>query len=76
MQEITRTTVAMLLAAAMLSGCGAVVAGTAGGVAGSELAEDDDNFDPLENTAVGPPLEEAGDAVGEGYEEVEEAVTE
>jgi hypothetical protein len=65
----------MLLAAGLLSGCGALVAGTAGGIAGSEIAEDDDNFDPLEETAVGEPLEDAGDAVGDAYDDASDAVS-
>ena len=58
--EYARLTMpAMLLAGLMLSGCGLVAAGTAGGVAGSELSEDDGQFDPLENTEVGQEVQEA-----------------
>lgn len=57
--EYARLTIpAMLLAGLMLSGCGLVAAGTAGGIAGSELSEEDDQFDPLENTEVGQEVQE------------------
>ncbi len=49
---------AIFLAGPMLSGCGLVAAGTAGGVAATELSEDDDSFDPLENTDVGEEVYE------------------
>lgn len=47
------TVPALLLAGVMLSGCTLVAGGVAGGVAASELEEDDGRFDPLENTEVG-----------------------
>lgn len=50
---------ALLLGGMALSGCGLVAAGAAGGVAGSELSEDDGEFDPLENTEVGQEVDEA-----------------
>lgn len=65
---------ALLLLATSLQGCGLLLAGTAGGVAGSELAEDDGNFDPLERTMVGDELESAGDAVGEAVDEAGDAI--
>ena len=49
---------ALLLGGSLLSGCGLIAAGAAGGVAGSELSEDDDDFDPLENTEVGQEVDE------------------
>lgn len=58
--DYTRLSIpALLLAALMLSSCGLVAAGAAGGVAGSELSEDDGEFDPLENTEVGQEVDEA-----------------
>ncbi|HET7409992.1 MAG TPA: hypothetical protein VFJ13_07310 [Paracoccaceae bacterium] len=45
--------IALLLSGLVLSGCAAVAAGTAGGVAADELTEDDDQFDPLEDTELG-----------------------
>ena len=43
-----------LVASFGLSGCAAVVAGTAGGLIADEgLIEHDGRFDPLENTALG-----------------------
>jgi hypothetical protein len=56
---------ALFLGGTLLSGCGLVAAGAAGGVAGSELSEDDDDFDPLENTEVG---QEVDDTVDEALE--------
>lgn len=53
-----RTPFALLLAALMLSGCGVVAGGVAGGVAGSEIEEDDDRFDPLEETELGEEVYE------------------
>lgn len=49
---------ALLLAGLMLSGCGLLAAGTAGGVAATEITEEDDQFDPLENTEVGQEVYE------------------
>lgn len=45
--------IALLLSGLILSGCGAIAAGTAGAVAYDEAVVEDDGFDPLENTAVG-----------------------
>ncbi len=47
---------ALLLAGLMLSGCGLIAAGTAGGVAATEITEEDGEFDPLENTEVGQEI--------------------
>jgi hypothetical protein len=45
---------AMILACTALSGCGAVVAGTAGGLIVDEgINENDGTFDPGENTEIG-----------------------
>ncbi|MEL6482253.1 MAG: hypothetical protein AAFU72_08140 [Pseudomonadota bacterium] len=50
---------ALLLAAPMLlSGCAAVLFGTAGGVAATEIEEGDGKFDPLENTKAGRALDD------------------
>ena len=50
---------AALLVGALLSGCTAVVAGTAGGLIVDEgINENDGKFDPLENTAVGKQIYE------------------
>lgn len=49
----------LLLGSLLLSGCGAVVAGTAGGLIVDEgIVENDGVFDPLENTAVGRAIYE------------------
>lgn len=74
-----RALLVAMLAAGALSGCGAILAGTAGGVAGSEIEEDDGgNFDPLEETEAGEPIEEgydrARETVEEGYEAAEDAL--
>ena len=53
----------LLIAGLMLSGCGLVAAGTAGGVTATELEEDDNDFDPLENTEVGQEVDETVDEV-------------
>lgn len=45
--------IALLLSGLVLSGCGAIAAGTAGAIAADEITENDGRFDPLENTAVG-----------------------
>lgn len=53
MTKISRLAVLMGVAV-MLSGCVAVVAGTAGGLIVDEgIVENDGKFDPLENTEVG-----------------------
>lgn len=52
---------ALLLAAASLSGCAAVLFGTAGGIAGSEIAEDDGVFDPFERTEAAEAIRDALD---------------
>ncbi|MEM7498248.1 MAG: hypothetical protein AAF371_09695 [Pseudomonadota bacterium] len=43
----------VLAAPAALGGCAAVALGTAGGVAATEIEENDGKFDPLENTKAG-----------------------
>ena len=48
--------IALLLSGLVVSGCAAVAAGTAGGVAADELTEDDGRFDPLENTDLGESI--------------------
>jgi hypothetical protein len=53
----------LLLGGSLLFGCALVAAGTAGGVAGSELSENDNNFDPLENTEVGQAVDQQVDEV-------------
>ena len=53
MKTLTMPILALLLSGFMLSGCGLLVGGVAGGVAGSEIEEDDGKFDPLENTEAG-----------------------
>ncbi len=50
------TVPALLLAGALLSGCALVAGGVAGGVAATELEEDDGRFDPLENTDLGKEI--------------------
>ncbi|MGF1501947.1 MAG: hypothetical protein ACFBSD_09025 [Paracoccaceae bacterium] len=51
---------AALFGAVLLSGCGAVVAGTAGGLIVDEgINENDGEFDPLENTEAAKTVEEA-----------------
>jgi hypothetical protein len=40
------------------SGCALTAGATAGAVAGSEIAEEDDEFDPLENTEIGEEVYE------------------
>lgn len=47
---------ALLLAGTMLSGCALMAGGVAGGVAGSEIEEDDGRFDPGENTEAGEEI--------------------
>lgn len=48
------TCLMLLLAGALLPGCAAVVAGTAGGLIVDEgIIENDGRFDPLENTELG-----------------------
>jgi hypothetical protein len=61
--------IALLLGSTVLSGCGLIAAGAAGGVAGSELSEDDDDFDPLENTEVGQEVDEQSEELMEDLEE-------
>lgn len=49
----------VLMGAPFLSGCAAVVAGTAGGLLVDEgINENDGKFDPLENTALGRQIYE------------------
>jgi F0F1-type ATP synthase membrane subunit c/vacuolar-type H+-ATPase subunit K len=47
---------AVLMLPLAMSGCGYVAAGTAGGVIGSELEEEDAEIDPLEETEVGEEI--------------------
>ena len=60
MMRLSTSILALVLSSFMLSGCavlaGAAIGGAAGGVAGTEMAEDDGRFDPLENTE---PFDEA-----------------
>jgi hypothetical protein len=51
--------VLIALVALPLSGCVLAVGATAGAVAGSEIAEDDGEFDPLENTEAMRTLKRA-----------------
>ncbi|MEM6972198.1 MAG: hypothetical protein AAF577_05270 [Pseudomonadota bacterium] len=41
---------------AVLQGCAIVAAGAAGGIAATEIEEDDGKFDPLEGTKAGQAL--------------------
>ena len=64
MTDLLRNAAALLCAAGLASGCGAIAAGTAGGVIATEATEDDGgDIDPLEETVVGDELEAAGDVV-------------
>ena len=58
MRQAPTTILSLLLVASLAGGCTALVAGTAGGVAGSELEEDDGRIDPLENTELGEEVYE------------------
>jgi hypothetical protein len=58
MRQAPITILSLLVAASLAGGCTALVAGTAGGVAGSELEEDDGRIDPLENTELGEEVYE------------------
>ena len=69
MDLVRMSMMALLLGSSLLSGCGLIAAGTAGGVAGSELSEDDEDFDPLENTEVGQEVDEEVDDAVEDMEE-------
>ena len=54
--------VAMLAITAALSGCGAILAGTAGGLIVDEgIVENDGEFDPFENTEAGQAVQSALD---------------
>ncbi len=54
MRNLLTSAAAMLLAGFMLSGCGAVLAGTAGALVVDEgINENDGEFDPFENTEAG-----------------------
>lgn len=55
MKSLSTMVFALLLSSMMVSGCALLAGGVAGGVAGSEIEEDDGRFDPLENTE---PFEE------------------
>ena len=51
--------IALILSGLVLSGCGAIAAGTAGAIAADEaLIEEDGQFDPLEDTEVGEEVYE------------------
>lgn len=63
-----RALLVAFLATGALSGCGAILAGTAGGVAGSELAEDDGEFDPGENTEAAEAIEDGADRARDAIE--------
>lgn len=52
MTDMLKRGLALLFCAGLLTGCGAIAAGTAGGVAATELEEDDGAIDPLEETEV------------------------
>ena len=56
MRHPIMSAVALLLSGVMLAGCTELAAGVAGGVAGSELEEDDGRFDPGENTELGEEI--------------------
>lgn len=58
MTPITRLLTALALVLLPLGGCALTAGATAGAVAGSELEEDDDRFDPLENTEIGEEVYE------------------
>ncbi len=58
MKTTTASALALLLASSLVTGCAAILGGVAGGVAGSELEEDDGRIDPLENTDVGEEVYE------------------
>lgn len=53
MTDILKALALMGFLASGVSGCALTAGATAGAVAGSEIAEDDGEFDPLENTEVG-----------------------
>jgi hypothetical protein len=56
MNRFVLNLIALLLSGLVISGCAAVAAGTAGGVAADELTEEDGQFDPLENTDLGEEI--------------------
>ena len=56
MNRFALNLIALLLSGLVVSGCAAVAAGTAGGVAADELTEEDGQFDPLENTDLGEEI--------------------
>ena len=58
MSKFSATLLALVVSGFALSGCALVAGGVAGGVAGSEIEEDDGEFDPLENTEVGEEIYE------------------
>ncbi|MGF1551261.1 MAG: hypothetical protein ACFBWO_02020 [Paracoccaceae bacterium] len=58
---MTTARLLLLLAVLALPGCAAVLFGTAGGIAGSEIAEDDGVFDPFERTEAGAVVRDALD---------------
>ncbi len=58
MKRPAMSVLALMMSALMLSGCALVAGGVAGGVAASEIEEDDGKFDPGENTEVGEEIYE------------------
>ncbi len=74
MRDPIKIAVLMLTTLGLASGCGAIAAGTAGGVIATEATEDDGgNIDPLENTAAGDELEAAGDVIEAPIDAVDRA---
>ena len=58
MRRPMTTVLALVMSGFLVSGCALVAGGVAGGVAGSELEEDDGRFDPAENTDLGEEIYE------------------
>ena len=58
MRTVMTPLLALLLSSFALAGCAPLAAGVAGGIAGSEIEEEDDQFDPLENTEAGEEIYE------------------
>ena len=56
-QPIT-TLLALLMSGMLLSGCTLLAGGVAGGVTATELEEEDDQIDPLEQTEIGEEVYE------------------
>jgi hypothetical protein len=63
--------IALLLAGLVManSGCALLAGGVAGGVVADEMSENDDDFDPLENTKVGQEVHDAGQEVKDSAED-------